>query len=133
VRLDLTPGVIVDVDAERLRHAIGNVLQNAIQAIEACQPAGGGEVTIRTVLEGNTLVLSVSDNGCGMPTDVSARIFEPLFSTKAFGVGLGLPLVKRIVEQHGGDVTVESQLGRGTRIVMCLPRHIGEPDAERAA
>jgi signal transduction histidine kinase/purine-cytosine permease-like protein len=133
VRLDLTAGVIVHIDAERLRHALANVLQNAIQAIEACQPAGGGELTISTRLEENDLVLSVTDNGCGMSADVSARIFEPLFSTKAFGIGLGLPLVKRIVEQHGGEVTVESELGRGTRIMMRLPRHVGERDAGQAA
>jgi signal transduction histidine kinase/purine-cytosine permease-like protein len=133
VRLDLTPGAIVRVDAERLRHAFVNVLQNAIQAIEARQPAGDGEVTIRTRLAGGDLVLSVTDNGCGMAADVSARMFEPLFSTKAFGVGLGLPLVKRIVEEHGGRVAVESELGRGTTIVMRLPRHGGEPDAGRAA
>ena len=123
VRLDLVPGASVRADGERLRQAFVNVLQNALQAIEARQPDGGGEVIISTRLDGNELVLAVADNGCGMTAEVGARIFEPLFSTKAFGVGLGMPLVKRTIEQHGGKVAVESEAGRGTTIVMRLPRH----------
>ncbi len=129
VRLDLTPGLIVRADHERLRQAFVNVLQNAIQAIEARQPAGGGELAISTRVEGDALVLSLSDNGCGMSPEVSARMFDPLFSTKAFGVGLGMPLVKRIVEQHRGRVSVESELGKGTTVVMSLPLRMKNLDA----
>jgi len=131
VRLDLAPGVIVRADNERLRQALVNVLQNAIQAIEARQPTGGGELAISTRVEGDALVLSLTDNGCGMSPEVSARMFDPLFSTKAFGVGLGMPLVKRIVEQHGGRVTVDSEPERGTTVVMRLPLCMKNLDAER--
>jgi signal transduction histidine kinase len=129
VRLDLAPGVIVRADNERLRQAFVNLLQNGIQAIEARQPAGGGELAVSTRVEGDALVLSLTDNGCGMSPEVRARMFDPLFSTKAFGVGLGMPLVKRIVEQHGGSVAVESELGQGTTVMMRLPLRTKNWDA----
>ena len=131
LRLDLAANALVRADSERLRQAFVNLLQNAMQAIEARQPSGGGELAIGTRIEGDELVLSVTDNGCGMPPNVRARMFDPLFSTKAFGVGLGMPLVKRIVEQHGGEVEVESELGRGTTVVMRLPLHMGSRHARR--
>jgi signal transduction histidine kinase len=106
--------------------ALVNLIQNAVQAVEARQPPEGGEVTVSTVVAGEELVLAVVDNGCGMPAEVRARMFEPLFSTKAFGVGLGMPLVQRIVEQHGGRVTVESEPGAGTRVALHLPRYAAE-------
>ena len=61
------------------------------------------------------------DNGCGMSAEVRGSVFVPLFSTKAFGVGLGMPLVKRIVERHGGSIRVDSEIGRGTTMVMHVP------------
>ncbi|MEK0084423.1 ATP-binding protein [Benzoatithermus flavus] len=121
LRLDLAAAAVVRADGERLWQAIANLLQNAVQAIEASTPQGGGEVTIATRIEGGTLVLSVADNGGGMEKTVRARLFEPLFSTKAFGVGLGMPLVKRIVEQHGGEVRVASEPGCGTTVALRLP------------
>jgi len=131
VHLDLAPGVTVRADNERLRQAFVNVLQNAVQAIEARQPAGGGELVIGTRVEDDALVLSVTDNGCGMSAEVSARMYDPLFSTKAFGVGLGMPLVKRIVEQHGGGVAVDSEPGRGTTVTMRLPLRMKNLDARQ--
>jgi signal transduction histidine kinase/purine-cytosine permease-like protein len=131
LRLDLVPGATIRADGERLRQAFVNVLQNAVQAIEARQLEGGGELTISTRLEDDDLVLAVADNGCGMSPEIGARVFEPLYSTKAFGVGLGMPLVKRTVEQHGGSVLIESELGRGTTVVMRLPRHPGGASAGR--
>jgi signal transduction histidine kinase len=67
------------------------------------------------------MVLAIADKGSGMSPEVVDRIFEPLFSTKAFGVGLGMPLVKRILEQHGGEVRVESEPGEGAMISLVLP------------
>jgi signal transduction histidine kinase/purine-cytosine permease-like protein len=129
LRLDLAAGVVVLADADRLWQALSNLLQNAAQAIEVQAPAAGGEVAVATRIEGDMLALSVADNGCGMTEAVRARMFEPLFSTKAFGVGLGMPLVKRIVAQHGGAVEVASEPGRGATVTIRLPlrpRHEGE-------
>ena len=74
------------------------------------------------------LAISVADNGAGMPPEVLEKVFEPLFSTKAFGVGLGLPLVKRIVEQHGGSITVSSEPGLGTKFEMIFPAVVDQWD-----
>ena len=76
-------------------------------------------------LEADRLVLSIRDTGGGIPPDVLPRIFEPLFSTKGFGVGLGLSIVKGIVEQHGGTIEITSEPGRGTTAVVRLP--LSEP------
>lgn len=109
------------MDGERLRQALANVLQNAVHAINARLSPGEGELTVSTIVDDTDLVLAVADNGCGMSDDVRGRMFEPLFSTKAFGVGLGMPLVKRIVDEHGGTVSVRSMLNQGTIVEMRLP------------
>jgi signal transduction histidine kinase len=63
----------------------------------------------------------VEDTGPGIAPENLERVFEPLFSTKSFGTGLGLPTVKQIVEQHGGSIRIESEVGRGTRVLIRLP------------
>ncbi|MEC9244083.1 MAG: ATP-binding protein [Pseudomonadota bacterium] len=120
ITLKLDAGCDVLADAERLRQAFSNVLQNAAQA---CEERGkqSSQIIISTQRLRDRVYLSVSDNGGGMSQDVAERVFEPLFSTKAFGVGLGMPLVKRIMEQHGGDVLIESQKGVGTTVSLVLP------------
>lgn len=121
IHRDLSSGAIVSIDGERLRQAFVNVLHNAVQAIEAASPRVDGQIRITTQVGGQELRLSVRDNGIGMDPETQARMFEPLFSTKAFGVGLGMPLVKRVLDQHGGRITVESVAGQGTAVVMHLP------------
>ena len=122
VVLDCQSGATLFMDRERLRRAILNLLQNAWQAFtesehECAQPT----VAISTRLEDQYLTLSIADNGPGIPEDIRERIFDPLFSTKSFGVGLGLPLVRQIVDQHGGEITVDTALGEGTTITLRLP------------
>jgi len=103
-------------DAEALKQALMNVLLNAVQAMPQ-----GGEVTVRTRHQGRGLAVLVRDQGEGIPEQALARIFEPFFSTKRQGSGLGLPMVKRIVEQHRGAVEVTSRPGRGTLVSISLP------------
>ena len=67
------------------------------------------------------IILAVEDAGPGIPPESLGRIFEPLFSTKSFGTGLGLPTVKQIVNQHGGIIAVDSKVGRGTCVTVRLP------------
>ena len=117
---DLNSGAMIVIDRDRMRRAVINVVTNAIQALEDKNSPGN---TLRVVssVEGKWLELRVEDTGTGMSKDVSTRIFEPLFSTKGFGVGLGLPIVKSTLEQHGGEVRIASREGRGTSVILRLP------------
>lgn len=65
--------------------------------------------------------IRVSEKGIGIPDDVFENIFEPLFSTKGFGVGLGLPIVKDIMKEHGGGIEIQSEAGKGTTVILWLP------------
>jgi two-component system sensor histidine kinase HydH len=98
-----------------------NLLVNAIQAM----PHAGGAVRIRaTVLEteaGRYARVDVADNGPGMTQEIAARVFEPFFTTRAAGTGLGLPVVKRIVEAHRGRVELRTQPGSGAVFSVDLP------------
>jgi signal transduction histidine kinase len=68
------------------------------------------------------VLLTIADTGQGIPADVLARVFEPMFTTRNFGVGLGLPIARQIVELHGGTIGVESASSRGTTVHIRLPR-----------
>lgn len=106
----------VAVDRAHLRAAIVNLLKNAR---EACR--SGDEVIVALRREGSGVVISVTDTGPGMSAEVLAKVFLPYFSTKKSGTGLGLPTVKRIVEEHGGKVSVSSEPGKGTLFTLWFP------------
>ena len=131
---DLPP---VGLDADLFKQALLNLMLNAEQAMP-----DGGEITIQAAAESGspqntcttdcqpadapadgpaTVCLSFIDTGKGMAPDVLARVFEPFFSTKQGGTGLGLPTTRRIVEAHGGTLTAETAVGRGTRFTIRLP------------
>ncbi len=127
VVLDCQSEATVSIDRERLRRAILNLLQNACQAFtESEHECTQATVAISTRMADGSLAIQVADNGPGIPEDIRERIFEPLFSTKSFGVGLGLPLVRQIVEQHGGEIAVDTALDEGTTITLSLP--LSSPD-----
>jgi signal transduction histidine kinase len=122
VVLDCQSGQTVRMDRERLRRAILNVLQNAWQALtESEHDRDQATVAISTRVVDGRLALRIADNGPGIPEDIRDRIFDPLFSTKSFGVGLGLPLVRQVIDQHGGEITVDTTLDEGTTITLFLP------------
>ena len=122
VVLDCQSGTRVLVDRERLRRAILNLLQNACQAItDSEHESTQATVAISTRADNGCLAIAIADNGPGIPEDIRERIFDPLFSTKSFGVGLGLPLVRQIIEQHGGEITVDTALDQGTTVTLSLP------------
>ncbi|MCX5908155.1 MAG: ATP-binding protein, partial [Deltaproteobacteria bacterium] len=73
----------------------------------------------------------VADTGKGIPEEIKSRIFEPFFSTKEEGIGLGLPIAQRIIEEHGGKIRVESHLGKGTLFRILLPLHPGRKQPEK--
>jgi signal transduction histidine kinase len=102
------------------RFALGRVFRNLItNAIQATQP--GGRVVVRTARVGDQVEISVTDTGSGIAPDRLAQIFEDFVTTKRRGLGLGLAISKRIVEQLDGTITVESELGRGTAFTLRFP------------
>jgi PAS domain S-box-containing protein len=116
----LTAGRKVRLDPERFRRCVVNVLNNACQAVQETG-ASDGLIRVETEIHGDRLLLRIADSGPGIASDDLKRVFEPLFSTKSFGVGLGLPIVKQIMEQHGGGVDIESTLGQGATVTLWLP------------
>ena len=115
-------GVVVAFDPDRLRRVIVNLVENAAQSLGDAEREGRGvEIAVETRQSDRHIKIAVIDTGQGIPPDVLPKIFEPLFSTKSFGTGLGLPTVKQIVEQHGGEIEVSSEPGAGTRVLVRLP------------
>ena len=115
----------------------GWLLDNAVEALTdgSWHPAASRErrIAVRTESIGAQVRLTIADNGPGIPPEVLPRIFEPLFTTKSFGVGLGLPLVRQIIEQHGGTVSAEAPPEGGARFVILLQRLSVESDTTLAA
>jgi len=108
-------------DAKLLGRAVRNLLENAVRATQ-----DGGAVQV--VVEGSegTLEIRVSDSGAGIASEHLPRIFEPYFSTEASGTGLGLPIARRIVEEHGGEIAAHNVSPQGLEVVITLPRAGGE-------
>ncbi len=121
LKSNLAKGVVVSVDSERLRRAFINVFTNGVQAF-AGKDLSHKKLSIDLVTSADKVQIIVADNGSGIPADVMARIFEPMFSTKDFGVGLGMSIVKNIMEEHGGGVDLDSRPGEGTSATLWLPR-----------
>jgi signal transduction histidine kinase len=135
LKRELNGGCTVAVDRDRFRQVLVNLLDNAAQAMTdpGWTPPEGRErtITVRTETAGPHCRLSVIDTGPGIPEQALAKIFEPLFTTKNFGVGLGLPTVQKIVEAHGGTIGVERTGPGGTEFVAWLPRQqADQPVAE---
>jgi len=106
----------VELDARLVRQAIVNVTVNAVQAMPR-----GGRVTVRARRDGESAVVEFEDSGEGVPDEVRERIFEPFFTTRATGTGLGLAVVRRIVDGHGGEITVTSPPGAGATFALRFP------------
>ena len=111
---------IVNLDPERFRRVIINLTDNATHAIEQSSRSGQHKISVTTRVS-DQLEITVRDTGPGIPVDILPRIFEPLFSTKSFGTGLGLPTVKQLVEQHRGSICIDSEPGHGTTVHISLP------------
>jgi two-component system NtrC family sensor kinase len=106
------------IDAAQIRQCLINLVRNASEAVIA---KGGGTVTLRTRNGEGRVVIEVEDNGTGIPPDVLPRLFDPFFSTKESGSGLGLALTQQIVKDHGGDIAVDSVVGKGTTFKVSVP------------
>lgn len=116
VRLDVRGPIECEADPRQLKQVFWNLLNNAVQAMP-----GGGVVQISARRDGDRVQVAVRDTGVGIPPESIERIFDPFYSTKDQGTGLGLAQVLRIVEEHGGRIDVHSRPGEGSRFVVHLP------------
>jgi len=112
----IDPDLAFDGDRAKLKIAFRNLMINAIESIRH-----HGEIRVEARRAEDQFLVVVVDNGSGMSPDVLDRIFEPHFSTKSAGTGLGLPITKKIIEDHGGTIRVRSEAGQGTTILIELP------------
>ena len=114
------PGILFD--EETLYGALLNLVINAMQAME-----DGGTLTVRTRLTRFGIALDLIDTGCGMSDETAIRMFEPFYTTKDGGSGLGLSLAQKIIAAHAGRIDVQSELGRGTQFTLefPMPRRLG--------
>jgi two-component system, NtrC family, sensor histidine kinase PilS len=117
VAVDLPAGVIVEAAPGQLRQVLWNLIRNAADAMST----SGGEIAIRLGSDGPRAALAIRDQGPGIPRDRLDRLFEPFYSTKAGGTGLGLATVARIVADHGGTIDVSSEPGQGATFTVRLP------------
>ena len=119
MKLDLQPDLpLLDLDEEQMDRALANLVTNAVAAMP-----GKGALTIRTraVSDGTHVALEVADTGPGIPEEYRAKLFQPFFTRKQGGTGLGLTIARKVVQDHGGTIEVESELGKGSTFSIVLP------------
>jgi PAS domain S-box-containing protein len=104
------------VDTAKLNRVFVNIIKNAFDAMP-----NGGTLTIKNSQEGNNIAFSFTDTGTGMTKETIDKLWTPLFTTKAKGMGFGLPICKRIIEAHGGKIHIDSRQGQGTTITTIIP------------
>jgi two-component system sensor histidine kinase HydH len=107
---------VIELDTDIFKQALLNLIINAMQAMP-----DGGDLILTTRREDRWAVLEVTDTGTGIHEDLQARVFDAFFSTRAGGSGLGLPTTRRIIEAHGGSITLESTPGKGSKFTIRLP------------
>ncbi|HUR33104.1 MAG TPA: ATP-binding protein [Vicinamibacterales bacterium] len=121
LQIDFPPSVaIVPADAEQLQMVVTNVLMNAAQAM-----AGSGDISIRVAQQPPHCTISIADSGPGMPAEVLSHVFDPFFTTKHRGTGLGMPIARRIMSEHGGSIEIETPDSGGTVVLIALPLRAG--------
>jgi two-component system nitrogen regulation sensor histidine kinase NtrY len=111
----------MNFDPDQIKRALINIIENAVEAIEI-----QGEINIRTFYDRKAKVagFEVADNGCGIPPEKRARLFEPYFSTKKSGTGLGLAIVESIISEHQGRIQVKDNYPKGTIFRIELPAKV---------
>jgi signal transduction histidine kinase len=96
------------------------VVTNAIQALQD-ENSGGNQLKVKLAANSEQLELSFIDTGPGISEEIMGKIFEPLFSTRTFGIGLGMPIIKSIMEEHHGGIEIKSKVAQGTTVTLWLP------------
>jgi signal transduction histidine kinase len=114
---DIDPSLpLVMVDADQIRQVFVNIILNAVEAMPE-----GGHLEIRAKSQDQFVAVEFTDSGGGIPESIIDKIFDPLFTTKAKGIGLGLAMCKSILERHGGNIRVKSEEGKGSTFTASLP------------
>lgn len=122
--LDTDPNIpLVKGEGERIKQCLVDLLFNAMEAME-----GGGVIGVRTALDHDKVILDITDAGRGMSNEDLERAFSPFHSTKGGGYGLGLAMVKKIVEEYGGSASIGSRLGRGTTVTLTFAPVLASDD-----
>lgn len=116
VSLNVEDGITIRGDSGMIKRVFTNLLLNAVQAMP-----DGGRLTIRVLQEGDIISTTIQDTGVGIPKEFMPKLFEPLFTGKSKGTGLGLAVSKRLVEAHNGRIAIESEAGLGTEVIVRLP------------
>lgn len=125
---ELKSGINTGIDREKTRRCLVNLMDNACHAIlEKSGEKPAGEICLSSRIHDGQLRISVRDNGVGIPEENLQMVFEPLFSTKGFGVGLGMTIVSQIMKSVGGDFTIESVFGEGTEATLHIPVNENKP------
>ncbi|AEH22768.1 integral membrane sensor signal transduction histidine kinase [Thermodesulfobacterium geofontis OPF15] len=110
--------LVLNLDTDLIKSCLLNIITNALQAMENSLVKN---LFIETQLENNNLLIKIKDTGEGVPEEIKEKIFEPFFSTKKGGLGIGLPLAKKIIEEHKGKIEFLSKLGQGSEVKIYLP------------
>jgi len=121
LNIELTAGCEVRIEPERMRRCIVNVLANACESMQGNQTERPQRIFVTTSRDAGGCVIAIRDSGPGIPEELRKKIFEPLFSTKGFGVGLGLAIVEQIMKQHNGSVEIQSNPEDGAMLLLRLP------------
>jgi len=106
----------VEIDADQIHQVLVNIITNAAQAMRE-----GGRLAISAKKGGKFLEVGIADTGCGIPQEIIDKIFDPLFTTRAKGIGLGLAVCKTIIDRHKGNIAVKSKVEKGTAFTIKLP------------
>ena len=123
----LSPALpLLRIDARYIKQALLNLIKNALAAMP-----GGGVLRIESLRSGDEVLVRIADTGMGIPDEIMDKIFEPYFTTKPFGTGLGLTIVFKIVKEHFGDISVTSRVGEGTTVTLALPGSAEGEDPHR--
>lgn len=124
-RTSCAEGAEVKVDAVQIQQVVVNILRNAVDSLTASPPGQPRQIAIATSVDdaSGMVEIRIADSGPGVPADLRARIFEPFFTSKSKGMGMGLSVCRRLIEAHGGSIVLEEATGGGASFLLKLPRY----------
>ena len=117
IRVDIPPHLFITSDRDKMKQILLNLLENSAEAME-----GRGTLTVKAREKGNRVLLEIQDQGPGMTSQVQERVFQPFFTTKSQGTGLGMAIVKKLLDQLEGEIQIKSSPGKGTLFCITLPK-----------